>query len=195
MSQFFASSGQSIGVSASASVLPMNTQDLFPLGWAGLISLQSKGLKSLLQHHSSKALTLWCSALFIVQLSHPYTTAEKTIALARRTFVGKVMFLLFNKLVITFPPRSKRLSWLQSPSAVILEPKKIVCHCWHCFPIHLPRSDGASSNLIELIELRLLQNRPQQSRDSLPVGGERPVAGGVQFGHGTGPWRSQEFVR
>ena len=153
MSQFFASSGQSIGVSASASVLPMNTQDLFPLGWAGLISLQSKGLKSLLQHHSSKALTLWCSALFIVQLSHPYTTAEKTIALTRRTFVGKVMFLLFNKLVITFPPRSKRLSWLQSPSAVILEPKKIVCHCWHCFPIYLPQSDGASSNLIELIEL------------------------------------------
>ena len=85
--------------------------------------------KSLLQHHSSKASILRCSAFFIVQLSHPYITG-KTIALTRWTFVGKVMFLLFNKLsslVIPFLPRSKRLliSWLQSPSAVILEPKKI----------------------------------------------------------------------
>ena len=93
--------------------------------------MQSKGLsKSLLQHHSSKASNLRHSAFFIVQLSHPYMTAGKTIALTRRTFVGKVMSLLFNmlsRLVITFLPRSKRLliSWLQSPSAVILEPKKI----------------------------------------------------------------------
>ena len=87
MTQVFASGGQSIGVSASTSVLPMNIQDWFPLGW---ISLQSKGLfKSLLQHHSSKASILLCSAFFVVQLSHPYMTTGKTIALTRRTFVGK----------------------------------------------------------------------------------------------------------
>ena len=87
-------------------------------------------LKSLLQHHSSKASVLWCSAFFIVQLSHAYMTTRKTIALTRRAFVGKVMSLIFNmlsRLVIAFLPRSKRLliSWLQSPSAVILEPRKI----------------------------------------------------------------------
>ena len=96
MSQFFTSGGQSTGVSASASVLPMNTQDWSPLGWTGWSSLQSKGLKSLLQHHSSKASILWCSVFFIFQLSHPYTTTGKTKALTRRTFVGKVMSLLFN---------------------------------------------------------------------------------------------------
>ena len=94
MSQFFTSGGQSIGVSALASVLPMNIQDWFPLEWIGWISLQSKGLKSLLQHHSSKASILWCSAFFIVQLSHPYMTTGKTIILARWTFDGKVMSLL-----------------------------------------------------------------------------------------------------
>ena len=129
-SQLFTSGGQSIGVSASTSVLPMNTQDWSPLGWAGWISLQSKGLKSLLQHHNSKASILWRSAFFIVQLSHPYMTTGKTIALARWTFVGKVISLLFNmlsRLVITFLPKSKHLfiSWMQSPSAVILEPRKI----------------------------------------------------------------------
>ena len=87
-------------------------------------------LKSLLQHHSSKASILWCSAFFIVQLLHPYMTTGKTIALTRWTFVGKVMFLLFNmlsRLVIAFVPKSKHLliSWLQSPSTVILEPPKI----------------------------------------------------------------------
>ena len=87
-------------------------------------------LKSLLQHHSSKASVLWRSVFFIVQISHPYMTTGKTIALTRRTFVGKVISLLFNmlsRLVIAFLPRSKRLliSWLQSPSAVILEPPKI----------------------------------------------------------------------
>ena len=130
MSQFFTSGGQRIGVSASASVLPKNIQDLFPPGWTGLISLQSKGLSSLLQHHSSKTSILWYSAFFIVQLSHLYMTTGKTIALTRWTFVGKIMSLLFNmlsRLVITFLPRSKSLliSWLQSPSAVILEPKII----------------------------------------------------------------------
>ena len=130
MSQLFSSSGQSIGASASATVLPMNTQDWSPLGWTGWISLQSKGLsKSLLQHHTSKASILRRSAFFTVQLSHPYMTTGKTIALSRWTFVGKLMSLLFNmlfKLVIAFLPRSKHLliSWLQSPSAVIWSPKK-----------------------------------------------------------------------
>ena len=130
VSQLFAWGGQSIGVSAPASVLPMNTQAWSPLGWTGWISLQSRELKSLLQHHSSKASILWHSAFFTVQLSHPYMTTGKTIALTRWTFVGKVMSLLFNmlsRLAITFLQRSKCLliSWLQSPSPVILEPKKI----------------------------------------------------------------------
>ena len=92
--------------------------------------MQSKGLSSFLQHHNSKASILWRSAFFIVQLSHPYMTPEKTIALTRQTFVGKVMSLLFNilsRLAIALLPRNKHLliSWQQSPSAVILEPKKI----------------------------------------------------------------------
>jgi len=100
----------------------------FRMDWLDLLAVQGT-LKSLLQHHSSKLSILWHSAFFIVQLSHPYLTTGKTIALIRWTFVGKVMSLLFNilsRLVITFLPRSKRLliSWLQSPSAVILEPKK-----------------------------------------------------------------------
>ena len=115
MSQLFTSGGQSIGVSASASVLPMNIQDRFRIDWLDLLAVQGT-LKSLLQHHSSKASILWCSAFFIVQLSHPYTTTGKAIALTTWTFVGKVMFLLFNmlsSLVITFLPRSKRLYHLQ----------------------------------------------------------------------------------
>ena len=100
----------------------------FRMDWLDLLAVQGI-LKSLLQHHSSKASILRCSAFFTVQLSHPYMTTRKTIALTRRTFVDKVMSLLFNmlsRLVITFLPRSKRLliSWLQSPSAVILEPPK-----------------------------------------------------------------------
>ena len=122
MNPFFTSGDQSIGVSLSASVLPVNIQDWFPLGWTGLNLLAVQGtLKSLLQHHSSKASNLWHSVFFMVQLSHPYMTTGKTIALTRWTFVGKVMSLLFNmlsRLVIAFLPRSKRLliSWLQSPS-------------------------------------------------------------------------------
>ena len=93
-SQFFASGGQSIGVSASTSVLPMNIQDWFPLGLTDLISLQVWGThKSLLQHHSSKASILQCPTFFMAQLSYPYMTTGKTIALTKRTFVGKVMFL------------------------------------------------------------------------------------------------------
>ena len=115
MSQLFTSGGQSIGVSASASVLPMNIQDRFRIDWLDLLAVQGT-LKSLLQHHSSKASILWCSAFFIVQLSHPYMTTGKAIALTTWTFVGKVMFLLFNmlsSLVITFLPRNKRLYHLQ----------------------------------------------------------------------------------
>ena len=101
----------------------------FRMDWLDLLAVQ-RTLKSLLQHYSSKASILWCSAFFIVQLSHPHMTIGKTIALTRRIFVGKVMSLLFNmlsRLVIIFMPRSKHrlISWLQSPSAVILEPRKI----------------------------------------------------------------------
>ena len=123
MSQFFVSGDQSIGVSASASVLPMNIRtDFFRMDWLDLLAVQGT-LKSLLQHHSLKASILWCSAFFIVHLSHPYTTTGKTIALT----CWQVMSLLFNmlsRLVINFLRRSKHLliSWLQSPSAVILEP-------------------------------------------------------------------------
>ena len=118
MSQLFASGGQSIEVSASASVLPMNTQAWSPSGWTGWISLVQGTLKSLLRHHSSKAYILRHTAFFIVQLSYPYMTTGKTIALTSRTFVGKVMSLLFNILsryIITFFPRYKHLSvsWLQ----------------------------------------------------------------------------------
>ena len=112
-----------------------------------LLAIQGT-LKSLLQHRSSKVSSLQCSAFFIVQLPYPLMTTGKTIALTRWTFVGKMMSLLFNmmsRLVIAFLPRSKRLviSWLWSPLAVILEPKKIkVCYCFHCFLIYLPWSDG-----------------------------------------------------
>ena len=128
MSQFFTSDGQSIGVSASASVLPMNTQDQFPLGWTGWISLQSKGISRVFYNTTVQNHQFFSAQLSIVQLSHPYMTI--TIALTKRTFVGKVMSLLFNMLsrsVTAFLPRSKHLliSWLQSPSAAILEPAKI----------------------------------------------------------------------
>ena len=119
----------------------------FRMDWLDLLAVQGT-LKSLLQHHTLKASILQCSAFFIVQRSHPYMTTGKTIGLTRWTFVGKVMSLLFNtlsRLVITFLPRSKHLliSWLQSPSTVILEPPKIkVSHCLYCFPIYLPWSDG-----------------------------------------------------
>ena len=110
------------------------------MDWFDLLAVQGT-LKSLFQHHSSKTSTLLLSAFIIVQLSHPYMTTGKTIALTRWTFVDKVMSVLFNmlsRLVIIFLPRSKRLliSWLQSPSAVILEPKNKVSHCFPCFPIY-----------------------------------------------------------
>ena len=129
MSQFFVSGGQSW--SFSFSISPCNEYSgliSFRIDWFDLLAVQGT-LKSLLQHHSSKASILRHSAFFIVQLSHPYTTTGKTIALTRWTFVDKAVSLLFNtlsRLVITFLPRSKRLliSWLQSLSAMILEPRK-----------------------------------------------------------------------
>ena len=127
--------------SFSFSISPSNEYSgliSFRVDWLDLLAVQGT-LKSLLQHHSSKASILRYSAFFIVQLSHPYMTTGKTIALTRQTFVGKVMSLLLNmlsRLVITFLPRSKRhlISWLQSPSAVILEPQNKVSHCSTVFP-------------------------------------------------------------
>ena len=132
--------------SFSFSISPFNDYSgliSFRMDWLDLLAVQGT-LKSLRQHHSSKAQILWHSAFFIVQFSHLYMTTGKTTALTRQIFVGKVKCLLFNmlsRLAITFLPRSKHLliSWLQSPSAVILEPpKNKVCHCFHCFPIYLP---------------------------------------------------------
>ena len=141
MSQLVALGGQNIGVSAS-NISPSNEYPgliSFRMDWLDLLAVQGT-LKSLFQHHSSKASILQHSAFFIVQLSHPYLTTGKTIALTRRIFVDKVMSLLFNMLstlVIDFLPRSKRLliSWLRSSSAVILEPPKIKSHCFHYFPV------------------------------------------------------------
>ena len=122
------------------------------MDWLDLLAVQGT-LKSLLQYRNSKASVLWCSAFFIVQLLHPYMTTGKNIALTRQTFVGKVMPLVCNmlsRLVIPFLQRSKCLliSWLQSPSAVNLEPPaKKVSHCFHCFPIYLPLSDGTGCHI------------------------------------------------
>ena len=136
--------------SFSFSISPSNEYSgliSFRMDWLDLLAVQET-LKILLQHHNTKPSILWWSAFFIVQLSHPYMTTEKTIALTRWTFVGKIMPLLFNmlpRLIITFLPRSKRLliSWLQSPFAVILEPpQNKVCHCLYCLPIYLLWSDG-----------------------------------------------------
>ena len=131
----------------------------FKMDWLDLLPVQGT-LKSLFQHHSSKASIFQRSALFIVQLSHPYMTTGKTIALAIRTFVGKAMSLPLNmlsRLVITFLPRSKRLliSWLQLPSAVILEPRKKVSHCFHCFPIYLPWSNRTRCHDLRFLNVEL----------------------------------------
>ena len=141
VSQFFASGGQSTG--ASASVLPMNIQDWLTLGLTGLI-LQSRGLS-----RGFSSTTVWKHQFFstqpsiMVQLSHPYMSTGKTIALTLRTFVCKVIYLLFNTLsrfVRAFFQRSRCLliSCLQSPSTVILEPEKMKCHCFHSFLLYLP---------------------------------------------------------
>ena len=137
----------STDASASASVLPMNIQSWFFLriDWFDFLAVQVT-LKSLLQHHNSKTSILWHSALFMIQLSHPYMTTGKTIALTRWTFVGKVMSLLFNmlsRLVITFLPKSifyfhgcsHHLQWFWTQ-------ENKICYCFHFFPIYLPWSDG-----------------------------------------------------
>ena len=143
MSQFFKSGGQSIG-SISFSTSPTNEYSgliSFRMDWFDLLAVQGT-LESALQYYNSKASIFRHSAFFMVLLSHPYVTTEKATALTKLTFVGKVIFLLFNMLsrfVMAFLPKNKHLliSWLQSPSARILEPKNTVCHCFHCFPIYL----------------------------------------------------------
>ena len=160
MNHFFTSGGQSIRISASHQssqwILGLIS---FRMGWLDLLAVQGT-LKSLLQHHSSKASILQCSAFFTVQLSHPYMTTGKTIALTRRAFVGKVTHLLFNTpsgLVITFPLRSKCLliSQLQSPSTVILDTKKIKSASFHCFSIYLPWSDGTRCHDLSFLSVDL----------------------------------------
>ena len=132
----------------------------FRMDWLDLLGVQGT-LKSLLQHHSSKASILQHSAFFTVQLSHPYMTTGKTITLTRRPFVGKVMSLLLNmlsRLVVTLLPRSKRLliSWLRSPSAVILQSQKNkVSYCFHCFPIYFPWSDGTGCHDLRFLNVKL----------------------------------------
>ena len=144
MSQFFASHGQSIGVSTSASVLPMNIQDWLPLELTW-ISLLSNGLSGVFSNTTVQK-HLWCSAFFIVQLSHPYMTTGKTIALTRQNFVGKVTSLLFNmpsRLVITFLPRSKVSFNFMAAVTICSDsgaPRHKVCHC---FPSYLPWSEDA----------------------------------------------------
>ena len=142
--------------SFSFSISPSNEHPgliSFGMDWLDFLAIQGS-LKSLLQHHSLKASIFQCSAFFTVQLSHPYTATGKTTALTKWTFVGKVMSLPFDmlsRLVITFLPRSKCLliSWLQSPSAVIFrDPQNKVSHCFHCFPIYLPWSDGADAMIL-----------------------------------------------
>ena len=131
----------------------------FRMHWLDLLAVQVT-LKSLLQHHSSEASILLHSAFFTVQLSHPCMAIGKTIALTRQTFVGKVMSLLFNmlsRLVITLLPRNKRLliSWLQSPSAVILKPKKIKSDSAYSFPIYFPWSDGTRCHDLSFLNVML----------------------------------------
>ena len=148
ISQFFASGGQSIG-SCSFSVSPSNEYSgliSFRMDWLDLLAVQGT-LKSLLQHHSSKASILQRSAFFRVQLSHPYMTTGKTRALTRQTFVGKVMSLLFNKLsrlIIAFLPRGKCLNFMAAVTICsgLGAPPNKVFHYFHCFPIYLPRCEG-----------------------------------------------------
>ena len=159
MSWLLESGGQSTGALVSASALPMNIQGWFPFGLTGLISLLSKGLSRVFPSTIvRKPLNSWVLSLLYGATLTSVHDYWKTIALTRRTFVGKVMSLLFNmlsRLAIDFLPRSKHflLSRLQSPSAVILEPKKIVCHCFHCFPIYLPWSDGTGCHDLHFLNI------------------------------------------
>ena len=136
----------------------MNIQDWFPFGLTGLISLLSKGFLSLLQLHSSKASVLQHSVFFMVHLSHLFMTTGETITLTIEILVGRVMSLLFNTLsrfVVAFLPRSKCLliSWLQLPSAVIFEPKKLRLLLFPCFPIYLPWSNGTRCHDLDFLNI------------------------------------------
>ena len=161
MSQFFTSGDQSVAVSASASVLPMNSQDWFPLGWTGWISLQSKGLSRVFSNTTVQKHQFFSAQPSLQSNSHTHTWLLEKPVLTRRTFVGKVMSLFFNKLsrlAITFLPRNKRLliSWLQSPSAVIFGAQKSkVWHRFHCFPIYFPWSDGTRCHDLRLLNVEL----------------------------------------
>ena len=132
----------------------------FRMDWLDLLAVQGT-LKSLIQHHSSKGSILPCSASFLVRLSHPYITTEKTISLTRQTFIDKVMSLLFNmlsKFGHNFSSNDKRLliSWLQSPSTVILEPRQNkVRDCFHCFLIYLPWSEGTRCHDLSFLSVEL----------------------------------------
>ena len=149
MNRLVASSGQSIGASASASVSPSNEYSgliSFRINWLDLLAIQGT-LNSLLQHHRSKVSFLWCLAFFMVQFSHLYMTTGKIIALTMQTFVSKVMSLLLNrvsKFVTAFLPRSKCLNFMAAVTICsdFWDPQNKICHCFHCFPIYLPWSDG-----------------------------------------------------
>ena len=159
MSQLFASSGQSIGVSLNLSP-PNEFLGLisFRIVWFDLLEAQGT-LKSLLQHHSSKASITWCLAFFIVQLSHPYITTGKIIALTRQTFVGKVISLLFNmlsRLVIAFLPRSKCLNFMAAITTICSDfgaQKNKGCHCFQSFPIYLPCSIGTGCHDLHFLNV------------------------------------------
>ena len=162
MSQLFASGGQSIGVSALASFLPKNAQDWSPFEWTGWISLQSKGLSRVFSNTTVQKHQFFSAQPSLWSNSHIHTRPlKKIIALTRWTLISKVMSLLFNMLsssVITFLSRSKRLliSWLLSPSAVILEPPpNKVSHCFHCFPIYFPWSDGTRCHDLRFLNVEL----------------------------------------
>ena len=161
MSQFFASGGQNIGVSASASVLLMNEYSgliSFRMDWLDILAVQGTR-KSLLHHHSSKASILQCSAFFIVQLSHPYMTTGKTIASTRLVcwqsnvsaflicYLGWSLLFFQGAHVFSFQGCSHHLQWFWSP------PKNKVSHCFHCLPIYLPRSDGTSCHDIHFLNI------------------------------------------
>ena len=149
--------------SFSFNIIPSNEYSglmTLRIDWFDLLAVQGT-LKSLLQHYSSKATILQCLAFLMVQLSYPYMTTGKTITLTRWTFVGKIMSLLYtmlSRLLIVFLSRSEGLlvSWLQSPSAVILEPpKNKVWHCFHCFPIYFPWSDGTGCHDLRFLSVEL----------------------------------------
>ena len=151
-----------IGASASTSVLPMNIQDWFPLGWTGWISMQSKGRSRVFSSSTnSKASILRGSAFFIVQLLHPYMTTRKTIALTRWTFVGKVMSLLFNmlsRLVTAFFPKEQVPFNFMAAITICSDfaaPRNKVCHCFHCFPIYFPWSDGTGCHDLSFLNVEL----------------------------------------